>query len=73
MATTWLYVHGTGRPHAYSTDGTNFYLAPPAASGWWAWLEDGWLYAARGGQPLGWFAQKYFYDVKTHSPLYYSG
>jgi hypothetical protein len=60
----------SGAPHAFSTDGKNFFLT---GGGHWAWLEENWLYAAQGGQPLGWFSENYFFDRASGRATHFLG
>jgi len=67
MADQWLYTID-GSPHAYSTDGANFFLT---AGGYWAWKSDTWLYSANTGRPLGWFVENFFFDESSGRASHY--
>lgn len=50
MATTYLYDVKTGRAHAYTSDGENYYLARGGA--WWADQTGNDLYDATNGDAI---------------------
>ncbi|MDP9850268.1 4-fold beta flower protein [Streptosporangium lutulentum] len=69
MSSEWLYEHNSGRTFAWTDNGRDFWRQ--GSGTWWAWRQGDWLYAAQGGQPLGWFAGATFYDHATGQALYY--
>ncbi|NQV07985.1 hypothetical protein HQ535_15715 [bacterium] len=68
MATTYLYDVKTGRAHAYTLDGENYYLADDST--WWAYQAGNHLYEATTGQPIAYWSGDHLYGARAGHALW---
>lgn len=71
MGAVWLFVHGSGKPHAFSSEDQKTWFTPKGKP--WAWATDnGWLWSYETRKALGFFSGTTFFSPQG-KPLYFKG
>ena len=69
IMTTYLYDAKTGKAHAYTTDGENYYLDRGGV--WWAYESSNYLFDAKSGRAIAYWSDDHLYDARTGDALWY--